>query len=711
MAKSVRLGIIRARHDTTVPVIPDPACIAVLMTGDHAVLRFWENTTRGHLDFVDSTMFPWVDMTIGTDTSRAAQARAAVDALRARFPDPPEWPGLNGLIVLTHPGQRTMPNPLAGTPGQPPTITQSFDGGASVVDGLPVAVLPVMASDHTFMCHEVGHVLGLDHSFGLDNNGTDWAPGDADIIVGQEYGSPYDLMSSATFAGRFLGTGPTYSGEPTFSGPTVPGWPYPGAVAMGPHLARANLHRFMPDALAGRVVEAPFPQPGAPVTARLVPASASNGRCLLLLHPPGEPANGVGRVYVEYRVPEGWDAGMDPLGASLSREGVVVHSVVDIANKGPRVWYRGAVPTHSPDTDVTVATTPLVVRTVAADPDRHWVDVSVTAGAASAAEIVRGLQTDGVMGPVGDLQETRTPCGDPVRRGTFATATTAAFGVRSTGFGGSGVPVDPQPTVSWSVGGVPAAAPGGAVDVPVDGAVFTLDYTIEPETAELVLTSRGGERYETPAVVTVSGGGTTASATAVFTAPGWVEGIHPDDVAKLGDCLARIAQRYQRMPAPFRRPTPEPPWSDLNTRRIAERAWLRQAFRLIAQPPDLDAVGRGELSRLLQAQASPSAFMDVLGEVAVDYSVPEADLADWLRNPEFTPYPALAQSLLLRLNSRGLKRPVFLDVIAFNYENSPGQPSPRLLEDVDTGVLEAAVVEGWNVRYGETAPGFAQLLA
>ncbi|MFD3843041.1 hypothetical protein ACFWWC_43515 [Streptomyces sp. NPDC058642] len=114
------------------PVIPDPACIAVLMTGDHAVLRFWENTTRGHLDFVDSMMFPWVDMTIGTDTSRAAQARAAVDALRARFPDPPEWPGLNGLIVLTHPGQRTMPNPLAGTPGQPPTITQSFDGGASL---------------------------------------------------------------------------------------------------------------------------------------------------------------------------------------------------------------------------------------------------------------------------------------------------------------------------------------------------------------------------------------------------------------------------------------------------------------------------------------------------------------------------------------------------------------------------------------------------
>jgi hypothetical protein len=161
---------------------------------------------------------------------------------------------VNGLIVITHPGQRTVPNPKAGQPGQPATITQSFDGGATGVDGLPVAVLPVMSSDLTFMCHEVGHVLGLDHTFGLDNNGTDWDPTDATIIVGQEYGSPYDLMSSATFAARFLGPGPFYSGQPTFTGPTVANWPYAGAFVMGPHLSRANLHLFMPDALAGGLV-------------------------------------------------------------------------------------------------------------------------------------------------------------------------------------------------------------------------------------------------------------------------------------------------------------------------------------------------------------------------------------------------------------------------------------------------------------------------
>ncbi|MER7306659.1 hypothetical protein E5082_09715 [Streptomyces griseoluteus] len=98
---------------------------------------------------------------------------------------------------------------------------------------------------------------------------------------------------------------------------------------------------------------------------------------------------------------------------------------------------------------------------------------------------------------------------------------------------------------------------------------------------------------------------------------------------------------------------PEPPWSDLATRRLAGRAWPRQAFRLIAQPPDLDATGRGELSRLLQVQAAPTAFIDALGEAAVD---------------------------LLRLESTRLRRPVFLDVTAINYGNSPGQKHvlPRL---------------------------------
>jgi hypothetical protein len=114
MAKKVRIGIIRARHDIDVPRIPDQVCISMLMTGEHSVFRYWANTSRNHLDFVDSPLFPWVDITLGADTSRTAQAKAAVDALRARFPNPEPLAGLDGLIVLTHPGDREMPNPKAG---------------------------------------------------------------------------------------------------------------------------------------------------------------------------------------------------------------------------------------------------------------------------------------------------------------------------------------------------------------------------------------------------------------------------------------------------------------------------------------------------------------------------------------------------------------------------------------------------------------------
>ncbi len=51
-----------------------------------------------------------------------------------------------------------------------------------------------------------------------------------------------------------------------------------------------------------------------------------------------------------------------------------------------------------------------------------------------------------------------------------------------------------------------------------------------------------------------------------------------------------------------------------------------------------------------------------------------------------------------------------MDVIVFNYEHSPGEPSPRRVEDVDSGVLAAAVIEGSNERYGEAATGIAELV-
>ena len=103
-------------------------------------------------------------------------------------------------------------------------------------------------------------------------------------------------------------------------------------------------------------------------------------------------------------------------------------------------------------------------------------------------------------------------------------------------------------------------------------------------------------------------------------------------------------------------------------------------------------------------------MLDRLDALGVDFSVPEGDLSDWLQNPEFTPYPAIAEALQKLLNGKHLRKPVYFDVIVFNYENSPGIPSPRRAQDVKVPVLEAAVVEGYNVRYDEAVKKFADLL-
>ncbi|WP_158549179.1 RICIN domain-containing protein [Lysobacter silvisoli] len=93
----------------------------------------------------------------------------------------------------------------------------------------------------------------------------------------------------------------------------------------------------------------------------------------------------------------------------------------------------------------------------------------------------------------------------------------------------------------------------------------------------------------------------------------------------------------------------------------------------------------------------------------LDFSVPETDLRQWLANPQFTPYPSIAGALVRLFQGRRLARPVFLDVVVFNYEQGGG-PSPRKLTDVDLARLARAVVEGHNHRYGESVSDVQTLL-
>ena len=113
---------------------------------------------------------------------------------------------------------------------------------------------------------------------------------------------------------------------------------------------------------------------------------------------------------------------------------------------------------------------------------------------------------------------------------------------------------------------------------------------------------------------------------------------------------------------------------------------------------------------LLLRELRTSDTLLALLKVGIDFSVPVADLRQWLNNPSFTPYPALAEALLILLEGRRLRQPVHIDVIRAKYEDAPGVSSPRSVADVDFARLRAAVVESYNERYGETVTDFQSLV-
>ena len=131
-----------------------------------------------------------------------------------------------------------------------------------------------------------------------------------------------------------------------------------------------------------------------------------------------------------------------------------------------------------------------------------------------------------------------------------------------------------------------------------------------------------------------------------------------------------------------------------------------------AQAATVEAVQiYGQLIKLNPDQNAPPlvpAIIQALRRAGIDFSVPEADLRTWLADPADTPYPAISQLLLLR--GWRLKTPVFLDVIVFNYGQSPGVTSPRDVADVKPDVLKTAILAGSNTRHGTQMTNFQQLL-
>ncbi|MGH8604397.1 MAG: hypothetical protein ACREXR_16945, partial [Gammaproteobacteria bacterium] len=169
-----------------------------------------------------------------------------------------------------------------------------------------------------------------------------------------------------------------------------------------------------------------------------------------------------------------------------------------------------------------------------------------------------------------------------------------------------------------------------------------------------------------------------------------------------------------------------PEWEHIGTRPLTIQQAGANSIRITHVDGKGD-VDEGDVSIFLNAQSKiqigstgqplptapttqPSDTLLALRNVGIDFSVPEADLRQWLNNPSFTPYPALAAVLLNLLEGKRLRQPVFIDVIRAKYEDVLGASSPRSVADVDFALLRAAVLEGHIERYGEAVTDFEGLV-
>jgi hypothetical protein len=108
----------------------------------------------------------------------------------------------------------------------------------------------------------------------------------------------------------------------------------------------------------------------------------------------------------------------------------------------------------------------------------------------------------------------------------------------------------------------------------------------------------------------------------------------------------------------------------------------------------------------------PDALIRKLAAEGIDTTLPggNAELATYLANSEYTPYPAIAAVLLDAIGTEQLRQPVAIDAIVFEYEVLAGAPPPNRADLVDVDVLKKAVAEEYASRYGGRTGDFQSLL-
>ncbi|WP_344066422.1 hypothetical protein [Microbacterium pumilum] len=594
MTLQVRLAVLRAHHDASYPALSDQACWEMLIENPNgtAVMQYWTEVTQGHLQFT-ATMFPWVSIDVyDPEMERPDQLSAALDATRRVTDD--LFIEYDGFVLLMYPGVVQVPG--KGQQGMTDAGAVGFDPARMC------AVLHYGTRDHTFMAHEVGHVLGFEHSFGLVNTGMDW-DGLPPWTSGTDYGDPYDVMSSGSFGrcddpllGVVASRPWTQIASPAgwVVTPTQPGLKPLGAptVNAGPAPALAHVDWRYPEALGRSVSHGSWPSIGQPpLRVRLYAADhAAAGTRLLALHPPAEPESGIGRVYLEYRRPAGWDAGyatrdrrVQPANVvvDLARQAVVAHTV-GLSYVGPRIWYRGRILMPlTADTDMQISTTPLSVRAVASGDD--WVDLEVVHGTDTG--IALSVRREDVLASETVTGVEHTPCGDRVDEVNRLFRTTMSYLPAVRGFDGN-------TPVTWRVGGRVATPPAMMLDT-ADGE-SRIEVDVAGATQELTLRSARGHHYNVEVMATVTEpGGTVHTASEAFDPTGSYVGIAPEDQGLLDECWQKWAKSKRLEPF--------------------QQLRVRDQFRRTPQ-------GR----RVLEDESLESVLVEVLGRQRVDDLEPAA---------------------------------------------------------------------------------------
>ncbi len=334
---------------------------------EYSLLRYWRDVTAGTRE-IDATVHDWVNIgtsqsdidkleaTADPEHSRSVGATRAAEYANAHFPKSPPS-NFDGVVIFAT---------TTSVTGQ--LDTPSAAGGATAIDidnkRRPAAYLNLGAA-FNFYAHEIGHVLGYDHSSGPLHSVDQWGT----------YDDPVDCMSSA----RYGATDPTFripDADRRFAHPLLWGDDAFNAGA-GPALSPAQLWRYsaspngMDDFTAPDMPWVRKLAPGAPPTLIKLyragtpmldmPWPLDDVAYCTLVAIPSPDADPYWTTF-EYRPALGWDRGLghgpglvDP---ALQRPpaGVVVHRILrddGAPNDGPvdRVNYRHTVTVPGGDQD------------------------------------------------------------------------------------------------------------------------------------------------------------------------------------------------------------------------------------------------------------------------------------------------------------------------------------------------------------------------